>query len=347
MTAAAFKQMWPTFINPPVRQWVAEHLLSGTIERLEIATNAPLSTLRDGGPPVPDDGLAIRVDTRNTVIRPLDSLPAIRDADMSTQIVGRTVTITLGKGVIDLPSGRRMTVANGVFEIPDTQVKKPPSRVRMRMEGPVPAAAELLSMERLSEASGAPLDPTSSRGTVTAQVSMTMPIDPDMPKGAVNYNVAADVANFAVDKFVMSHRIEAQMLRVTANQQGYLAKGDVRIGGMPAAVEYRRTRGDAGGGGAPAGGVRRCRALALRLRSARHPGRVGADPAGRADSARRRSGQPFRHRGRSDLGADRQSAAGLGEGRATVRPRPRSRCRPGRANRCASTRSPSTAAARR
>jgi hypothetical protein len=223
---------------------VAEHLLSGSVDRLEIATNAPLSTLRDGGPPVPDDGLSIRVDTKNTVIRPLDTLPAIRDADMSTQIVGRTVTINLGKGVIDLPSGRRMTVANGVFEVPDTQVKKPPSRVRMRMEGPVPAAAELLSMERLSEASGSPLDPGTSRGTVTAQISMAMPIDPDMPKGAVTYNVAAEVANFAVDKFVMSHRVESQLLRITANQQGYVAKGDVRIGGMPAAVEYRRARGD-------------------------------------------------------------------------------------------------------
>jgi hypothetical protein len=244
MTAATFKQMWPTFINPPVREWVAEHLLSGAIDRLEIATNAPLSTLRNGGPPVPDDGLSIRVDTKNTVIRPLDSLPPIRDADLSTQIVGRSVTITLGKGVVDLPSGRRMTIAGGVFEIPDTQIKKPPSRMRMRMEGPVPAAAELLTMDRLGEASGAPLDPATSRGTVTAQVTVGMPIDPDMPKGAVTYNVTADVANFAVDKFMMSQRVEAQMLRITANAQGYFAKGDVRIGGMPAAIEYRRTRGE-------------------------------------------------------------------------------------------------------
>ncbi len=244
MTATSFKQVWPAFINPPVRRWVVEHLLGGSIDRLEIATNAPLSTLRDGGPPVPDDGLSIRVDSRNTAIRPLDDLPAIREADMSTQIVGRNVTITIGKGVVDLPSGRRMTISNGTFEIPDTQVKKPASRVRMRIEGPVPAAAELLAGERLSEASGAPLDPGSSRGTVAAQITLAMPIDPDMPKGAVTYNVTADVANFAVDKFVMSQRIEAQALRVTATPQGYVAKGDVRIGGVPASVEYRRAGGD-------------------------------------------------------------------------------------------------------
>jgi hypothetical protein len=245
LNAGTFKQMWPVFMNTPVRDWVVEHLLNGAMDRVEIAVNAPLSTLRNGGPPVPDDGLSIRIDTKNAVIRPLEALPAIRDADLITQISGRNVTISLGKGVVDLPSGRRLTVANGVFEIPDSQVKKPPARVRMRFEGPVPAAAELLAMDRLSEMSGSPLDPAASRGTVTAQVSLGLSIDPDAPKGSTNYNVTADVANFAVDKFTMSQRVEAQMLRITANNQGYQAKGDVKIGGMPATVEYRKNRDDA------------------------------------------------------------------------------------------------------
>jgi hypothetical protein len=114
----------------------------------------------------------------------------------------------------------------------------------MRVEGPVPAAAELLAMDRLREASGSPLDPAGSKGAVTAQVTLGLAIDPDMPKGSVNYNVVADIANFSVDHFMMAQRIEAQTLRVTANPQGYQARGDVRIGGMPAMVDYRKPRGD-------------------------------------------------------------------------------------------------------
>ena len=197
---------------------------------------------------------------------------------MTTQISGRNVTISLGKGVVDLPSGRRMTVANGVFEIPDTQMKKPPARVRMRMEGPVPAAAELLAMDRLSEMSGSPLDPASSRGTVTAQVTLGLTIDPDAPKGSTSYTVGADVANFAVDKFMMSQRIEAQTLRVTANNQGYAGQGrrqDRRHAGeRGVSQESRRRRGR----GAPAGGVRRRRPPSLRLRPPGRTHRAGADP---------------------------------------------------------------------
>jgi hypothetical protein len=244
MSVAAFKQMWPVFVNTPVRDWTLEHLVSGSVERIEIATNANLSAFEKGGPPVPDDGLSVEIVTSGTVIRPVNELPPIHDADLVTRVVGRNVTISLGRGVVDLASGRRLTIANGVFEVPNTQTKHPPARVRMRIEGPVPAAAELLASDRLREASGSPLDPAGSKGTVTAQVTLNLPIDPDMPPGSVKYNVIADIANFAVDKFVMDQRIDAQSLRVTADPDGYEARGDVRIGGMPAMVDYRKPRGD-------------------------------------------------------------------------------------------------------
>ncbi len=247
MTAATFKQVWPVFVNTPVRNWVETHLQSGSVDRVEIATNAPFSTFQTGGPPVPDDGLSIEIATHGSVIQPVNDLPPIRDADLVTRVSGRNVTISLGRGVIDLPSGRRLTIANGVFEVPDTQVKKPPARVRMRIEGPVPAAAELLASDRLREASGSPLDPGASRGTVAAQVALALPIDPDMPKGSVKYNITADIANFSVDRFMMAQRVEAQTLRVVADTDGYEARGEIRIGGMPANIDYRKPRdnGDA------------------------------------------------------------------------------------------------------
>ena len=247
MTVATFKQVWPFFVNTPVRNWVQTHLMSGSVDRVEIATNAPLSTLQTDGPPVPDDGLSIEIAASGAVVQPVTDLPPIRDADLLTRVSGRDVTISLGRGVIDLPSGRRLTVANGTFEVPDTQVKKPPARVRMRIEGPVPAAAELLASDRLREASGSPLDPGASRGTVAAQVALALPIDPDMPKGSVKYNITADVANFSVDHFMMAQRVEAQSLRIIADTDGYQARGEIRIGGMPANIDYRKPRdnGDA------------------------------------------------------------------------------------------------------
>ena len=237
---ARFKQLWPVPANPGVRAWVLEHFDAGMIERIEVATNAPLKSLQPGGPPIADDGMLITVIANGVSVRPVDELPPIIDADIVTRIVGRATTMTLGRGNVDTAGGRRLVVSNGVLEVPDGYAKKPPARVRLRMEGPAPGAAELLAVDRLREASGAPLDPAQTRGNMVAQVALAFIIDPDDPRGRVNYNINADVTNFAVEHFVMSQRIEAPILRITANNDGYQVKGDVRIGGMLAAIDYRK-----------------------------------------------------------------------------------------------------------
>src|SRR5262245_41643700 len=42
----------------------------------------------------------------------------------------------------------------------------------------------------------------------------------------------------------MSQRVEAQTLRIAANNQGYQVKGDVKIGGMPAVIDFRKLTGE-------------------------------------------------------------------------------------------------------
>ena len=43
--------------SPKVRDWVVQHIVSGNVERLDIATNATLAALQPGGPPMPERGL--------------------------------------------------------------------------------------------------------------------------------------------------------------------------------------------------------------------------------------------------------------------------------------------------
>ena len=115
MTVSAFKRLWPALITPRLRSWVVDRIGGGTVERLVIATNAPLSTLEPGGPPLPDDGLSIDLITSGNTLRPVDGLPALRDADLVTHVQGRTATVRVGKAIVDLPSGRKLTLSNGVF----------------------------------------------------------------------------------------------------------------------------------------------------------------------------------------------------------------------------------------
>jgi Protein of unknown function len=244
MPADSLKRLWPVFVSPKVRDWFNDHLVSGNIEHVVIAVNAPLNTLKASGPPIPDDGLSIDALATNCVIQPVAGLPPLHDADLTVHIVGRNAQIAVGKATADLPSGRKLVLSSGLFEVPDTGPHEPPARVHFKIDGPVPAAAELLAMDRLRDASGVPFDPATTHGTLSALVALAMPLKSDLPPGSTAYAITVDATNFSAEHMIMSQKVEAAALKVSANNQGFALKGDVKIGGAPANLEYRKLRSD-------------------------------------------------------------------------------------------------------
>ncbi len=244
MPVDTLKRIWPGFVAPKVRDWIIEHLASGSIERLVVAVNAPFETLKASGPPIPDDGLSVNALATGCLVRPVEGLPALHDADLNVRIVGRNAVVTLGKATADLSAGRKLVLSSGVFEVPDTAPRAPPARVRFKLEGPLPAAAELLRMDRLREVSDAPFEPSTMRGTMSAQVTLGMPLKADLPPGSTNYAITVDATNFSADRMIMGHKVEAALLRASATPHGFQLKGDVKIAGTPVSLEYRKARGE-------------------------------------------------------------------------------------------------------
>ena len=246
MSASALKRMWPVLIVPEVREWVIERIERGALQRIEIGVNSPVRNLSRKGPPIPDDGLAITIVASGVTVRPVDEMPSVRDADLKARVTGRTATVTIGQGVADTPAGRKINISDFIFEVPDMAPKPSPSRVKFRVDAPVPAAAEILASDRLSDVSGTLIDPNSSKGNLTAIITMGMPVKGSMTKADTSYAVTADLAGFAADKLVMNQKLEASTLKVVANNAGYQVKGDVKINGQPASLDYRKpAEGDA------------------------------------------------------------------------------------------------------
>lgn len=246
MSAAALKNIWPILVVPEVREWAIERVKGGTLQHLDIAVNAPMHTLVRGGPPIPDEGLSVDFTATNVALKPLDDLPEVHDADMKGHITGRTATVTIGQGTVDTPAGRKLNISDFVFEVPDLVPKPAPTKVRFRIEGPVPAAAEILQSDRLSDVSASQIDPNASKGTVAAIVSLNMPLKNALTKEDTVYSVNVDLGGLAVDKLAMNQKLEANVLKLVADNQGFRVKGDVKIGGQPAVLDYRKnSEGDA------------------------------------------------------------------------------------------------------
>jgi hypothetical protein len=246
MSASALKRMWPILIVPEVREWVMERIERGSLQRIEVGVNSPVRNLSRRGPPIPDDGLAVNIVASGVTLRPVDELPSVRDADLKAHVTGRTATVTIGQGTVDTKAQRKLNITDFVFEVPDMAPKPAPARVKFRIDGPVPAVAEILASDRLSEFSGTLIDPNSSKGTVSALVTLGLPIKRELTKADTTYAITADLGGFAADRLVMNQKLEANALKVIANNAGYQVKGDVRISGQAASLDYRKpSDGDA------------------------------------------------------------------------------------------------------
>src|SRR5215204_5475124 len=229
MSASALKRIWPILIVPEVREWVIERIEKGTLQRIEVGVNSPVRNLPRKGPPIPDDGLAVNIVATGVTARPVNGMPAVRDADLKARVTGRTATVTIGQGIADTPAGRKINISDFTFEVPDMAPKPSPSRVRFRVDCPVPAAAEILASDRISDLSGTLIDPNASKGTVAATITLAMPVTGSMTKADTSYTVIADLGGFAADKLVMNQKLEATALKVLANNAGYQVEGDVKI----------------------------------------------------------------------------------------------------------------------
>jgi len=246
MSASALKRIWPVLIVPEVREWVVERIERGTLQRIEVGVNSPTRNLPRKGPPIPDDGLSVNIVASGVTVRPVDGMPSVRDADLKARVTGRTATVTIGQGIADTPGGRKINISDFTFEVPDMAPKPVASRVKFRVDCPVPAAAEILSSDRISDVSGTLIDPNNSKGTVSATFSLAMPVVGALSKASTVYNVSADLGGFVADKLVMNQKLEANTLKIVANNAGYQVKGDVKINGQAAQLDYRKaTDGDA------------------------------------------------------------------------------------------------------
>ena len=63
MPTSVLQRIWPIPAAFHVRDWVEGHVSDGVVERLVVAGNAPLSNFLADGPPLPEDGLSIELET--------------------------------------------------------------------------------------------------------------------------------------------------------------------------------------------------------------------------------------------------------------------------------------------
>lgn len=240
MSATSLKRMWPIVAAPEVRSWVYDHIVSGDVGKAEIAFQAPLASIGNKARPLAAEGLTINIAGSNGVFRPIPELPPITGADIVVQATGRSAHVVATNATIDTPGGRKLSLPESVFDVPDTVPKNPPAKLRIGVNGSAAAALELSSMPPLRGPAGDQLDPELVRGNIkgTAQINITL--SERITAADVDYSFDADLTDFSADKVFLGQKLDNATIRAFVTPATTVLRGEGKFGGAPASFEYSR-----------------------------------------------------------------------------------------------------------
>lgn len=246
MSATSLKRMWPIVAAPEVRHWVNDHIVSGDVTKAEIAFQAPLASIGNKDRPLPAEGLTINIAGTKAAFRPIPELPPITGADIVVHGTGRSVHVVATNAVIDTPGGRKLSLPESVFDVPDTAPKNPMAKLRIGVNGSAAAALEISAMPPLPGPVGEQLSPDLVRGNITGTAQINIKLSDNITGADVDSAFDAELTDFSADKVFLGQKLDDATIKAFLTPAATVLRGDGKLGGAPLSFEYNKpSTGDA------------------------------------------------------------------------------------------------------
>lgn len=234
-------RLWPGFAATEVRNWLARHVRGGHAQKFALNLDFPPEVLEDAvsDRPIPESSVLATWTVSQGTLQPLPGAPIIQGLSGSGRATGRTVTMDIASGHIDMEQGRRIVLSEGVFSVPDVSRKPAEARIRAKVSGPVEAALEFCRNAAILPHVPKGLGKVQAKGQIDGALTLALRISPRMAPGDTQASIVAALKGLSVDKSVSGHALEAGTFQLSADRDVFSMKGEARLMGTPAQIEVK------------------------------------------------------------------------------------------------------------
>jgi len=246
MPVRAVLALWPPDVAPDLRKYLIQRLDRGVVEHFSLINSLNETSLADAiaNRPLPDEAVKLSVDISETTLRFSDDLPPLTSAIAHIDGTGRTSTIALASGNMDLGEGKTLTLSEGRFAVADTTKKPQTAQVSVRAQGN--ADAFVAALQRDAPRNGPQsFAPEIVSGTGEARVQFTVTLRDGVKPKDVPLTVQGSLSRFAAQDLGGGVKLENAQLSFAVSNGVLTGKGDGRFAGAPATIELRKDAGDA------------------------------------------------------------------------------------------------------
>ena len=111
MPVDEFKQFWPAFLSPKVRNWAAENLEGGFVKDARVRMNFP-DGLVDDGTHLTSENLSTFIPITKTSVRLGGQLPRLRNVGGSVKLQGNQTRIQIDRARLNIRGSKRIAIRN-------------------------------------------------------------------------------------------------------------------------------------------------------------------------------------------------------------------------------------------
>jgi hypothetical protein len=245
MPARVLLAFWPHFLAADVRDWLIANVQAGTIDGLDYRSSLTPSQLADVFKklPLPDDGVHTHFTASRGTMTVMDGLPALTDIQLEGTITGRTASLKLPSATAQIGTGKPLVFSDATIRFDDMSRKPPVAQVGFRLQGGAEAFFAGLRSEALRAFVPLSFDPQGIKGQVDAQVKVAVPMTDVIRAQDVSLEAQGGFTGLTVDRLVGKEKLEQASLTFVHDAAGLVLKGDGKLGGMPATIDYRQAAG--------------------------------------------------------------------------------------------------------
>ena len=239
MKVSSLKQIWIPLIAPGPRRWVMEHVSGGQLVsgRFEASIPAGVQWIAKR-PFVPDDDLRLDMQLSGIGFTTFGKLPPILNASGNVVVTGQTVGIDVDKGEVDTPFGV-VSVDNGAFAVPNTSKRPADGLIEVQLSGDAAALGAIADSDPINGLASRNVSPSDLSGSGKANISVRLPLRPDLTEGDVDWKVVVDTDNVASKQPIEGRKVSAAKVTLTVTPDDATVYGTAKLDGVAADVSMK------------------------------------------------------------------------------------------------------------
>jgi hypothetical protein len=241
-------RIWPTFMAANVRRWALANILAGTVQTATVQVDyreSDFTAMRADKVPS-DQSTQIDFTIADGSVIFMDGVAPLSGVAGRGHFTGHTSNFVTTSGWVDAGNGRRLTLAEGSFQVADSSAKPTQATINLRANGSVDAVSELLNTEAIKSYANLPLDPTSLKGQIDGKLGVDFFVGAGASRGDTAVRLNANVTNLSAEKLVGRERLDNANMTIAVDKWGLRAIGQGRLFGGAATLDFRKVADGSG-----------------------------------------------------------------------------------------------------